>query len=291
LTRKKANRSVQKNGSGVRKIAPQSAMTPNAAPLLKIGDVAELVGISASVIRSWEKLGLITPHRTGSKYRLYTDEDVSLLKRARYLSRVRGMNAPAILELMKSNGEFKPHRNGNTDHMGLRLRLVRTSRGLSLSEVAGQVGISAGFLSAIERSSMNASVATLRNLAKFYKLNILDFFDQSGNRQYLVRPSERRQLRASDGVRMELLAWGNPVMEPHLFHVAPGAGSGEGEYAHEGEEFLFVISGTLDLVVDGTEYTLSKGDSFYFESTTPHRWLNTTKKETVVLWVNTPPTF
>jgi DNA-binding transcriptional MerR regulator/mannose-6-phosphate isomerase-like protein (cupin superfamily) len=265
--------------------------TGSAAPLLKIGEVAEMVGVSASVIRSWEKLGLISPQRTGSQYRLYSGDDVKLLQRARYLSRVRGMNGPAIIELLKSKGELKSARNGNGDNLGLRLRAARTSRGMSLADVAEVIGISVGFLSAIERSVMNASVATLRNLAKFYKLNILDFFDQSGGRQYLVRPSERRQLDASDGVRMELLAWGNPVMEPHLFHVAPGAGSGEEEYAHEGEEFLFILTGTLDLVVDGQEYRLSKGDSFYFESSTPHRWSNRTKKETVVLWVNTPPTF
>jgi transcriptional regulator with XRE-family HTH domain len=265
--------------------------TGNDAPLLKIGEVAELVGISASVIRSWEKLGLILPQRTGSRYRLYSADDVKLLQRARYLSRVRGMNAPAIVELMKTKGEIRSGRNGAADNLGLRLRLVRTSRGLSLAEVAKEVGISVGFLSAIERSAMNASVATLRNLARFYKLNILDFFDQSGARQYLVRPAERRQLDASDGVRMELLAWGNPVMEPHLFHVAPGAGSGEEEYSHEGEEFLFVLTGTLDLVVEGEKYRLQKGDSFYFESSTPHRWSNSAKKEAVVLWVNTPPTF
>ena len=258
--------------------------------MLKIGEVAETVGISASVIRSWEKLGLLSPQRTGSKYRLYSSEDVRLLQRARYLSRVRGMNAPSIIELMRSKGDIKS-RNGAADNIGVRLRLVRTSRGLSLAQVAEAVGISVGFLSAIERSSMNASVSTLRNLAKFYKLNILDLFDQSGARQYLVRPSERRQLDASDGVRMELLAWGNPVMEPHLFHVAPGAGSGDEEYSHEGEEFLFVITGVLNLVVDGKEYRLQKGDSFYFESTTPHRWSNLGSKEAVVLWVNTPPTF
>lgn len=250
-----------------------------------------MVGISASVIRSWEKLGLISPQRTGSRYRMYSSNDVKLLQRARYLSRVRGMNGPAILELLKSKGELKHGRNGSADNLGLRLRTARTSRGLSLASVAEMVGISVGFLSAIERSVMNASVSTLRNLAKFYKLNILDFFDQSGARQYLVRPSERRQLDASDGVRMELLAWGNPVMEPHLFHVAPGAGSGDEEYSHEGEEFLFILAGTLDLVVNGEEYRLQKGDSFYFESSTPHRWMNHTKREAVVLWVNTPPTF
>ena len=251
-----------------------------------------MVGISASGIRMWEKLGLVAPQRTGSKYRLYSDDDVKLLQRARYLTRVRGLNAPAVIEFMKSKGELKVSRNGGSENnLGLRMRLARTSRGLSLAEVAARVGISVGFLSAIERSSMNASVATLRNLAKFYELNILDFFDQTGGRQYHVRPSDRRQLKASDGVRMELLAWGNPVMEPHLFHVAPGAGSGDEEYSHEGEEFLFVLTGTLDLVVEGVQYRLQKGDSFYFESTTPHRWSNVTNKEAVVLWVNTPPTF
>ncbi len=257
---------------------------------MKIGEVAETVGISASAIRSWEKLGLVAPQRTGSQYRLYSRDDVRVLQRARYLNRVRGMNAPAVIEFMKAKGELTNGANGAAN-VGLRLRLVRTTRRLSLAEVAAEAGISVGFLSAIERSAMSASVATLRNLAKFYKLNILDFFDQSGARQYLVRPSERRQLEASDGVRMELLAWGNPVMEPHLFHVAPGAGSGEEEYAHEGEEFLFVLNGVLNLVVNGEEYRLQKGDSFYFESSTPHRWSNPSKSEAVVLWVNTPPTF
>ena len=50
---------------------------------LKIGDVARQIGVSPSVIRSWESLGLTRPHRTESKYRLYSAEDVKLLKRAR----------------------------------------------------------------------------------------------------------------------------------------------------------------------------------------------------------------
>ncbi|HMK24018.1 MAG TPA: MerR family transcriptional regulator, partial [Terriglobales bacterium] len=56
---------------------------------LKIGDVARAVGVSPSVIRSWESLGLTRPHRTESKYRLYSAADVKLLKRARFLRRVR----------------------------------------------------------------------------------------------------------------------------------------------------------------------------------------------------------
>jgi DNA-binding transcriptional MerR regulator/quercetin dioxygenase-like cupin family protein len=261
-----------------------------AEPYLKIGDVARKVGVSPSVIRSWESLGLARPRRTESKYRLYTAEDVKLLKRARFLRKVRGLNAAAIVQLLKREGKLRPAADGNAGAIGGHLRQLRAKRKLSLAQVAEHVGISVGFLSALERSQMSGSVGTLRKLARFYKTNILDFFDASGANSRQVRPAERKVLEAGAGVRMELLAWGNTVMEPHLFRIAPEAGSGD-PYTHEGEEFIYVLRGDLEITVDGEEYRLKSGDSFYFESATPHRWKNPGRKETLVLWVNTPPTF
>jgi mannose-6-phosphate isomerase-like protein (cupin superfamily) len=133
-------------------------------------------------------------------------------------------------------------------------------------------------------------VGTLRKLARFYRTNILDFFDPAESNSRLVRPPGRKVLEAGRGVRMELLAWGNTVMEPHLFRIAPQAGSGE-SYMHEGEEFLYVLRGELQIALHDEQYRLRRGDSFYFESATPHRWSNPGQTETWVLWVNTPPTF
>jgi DNA-binding transcriptional MerR regulator len=257
-------------------------------PYLKIGDVARLVRVSPSVIRSWESLGLNRPHRTTSKYRLYSPEDVKLLKRARFLRKVRGLNAPAIVQLLKRDGLVREGPNGNA--IGTHLRQMRMRRGLSLARVAKAVGISVGFLSALERSQMSASVSTLRKLARFYKTNILDFFDAAESNSRLVPADKRKVLEAGPGVRMELLAWGNTVMEPHLFRISPRAGSGE-SYTHEGEEFLHVLQGRLHISVAQVEYRLKPGDSFYFESSTPHRWFNPGRTETRVLWINTPPTF
>ena len=211
--------------------------------------MARSVGVSPSVIRSWESLGLTRPHRTESKYRLYSDEDVKLLKRARFLRRVRGLNAPAIVELLKREGLVQPKTDGAAGAIGARLRQLRTRRELSLAQVAKAAGISVGFLSAIERSQMSASISTLRRLARFYKTNILDFFDPAESGRRLVRPAERKVLEAGPGVRMELLAWGNKVMEPHLFRIAPKAGSGE-SYTHEGEEFLLVLRGELHMALN-----------------------------------------
>ncbi|MGH9581014.1 MAG: cupin domain-containing protein [Terriglobales bacterium] len=257
---------------------------------LRIGDVARLVGLSPSALRSWEAQGLVHAHRTRSRYRLYSSEDVRLLKRARFLRRARGLNPPAIVQMLKNQGLVRASRRGGTGALGPRLRSLRRSRRLSLAKVAREVGISVGFLSALERSQMTASVGTLRKLARFYGLNILNFFDPSESNPHLVRPGQRKLLEAGAGVRMELLAWGNTVMEPHLFRIAPGAGSGEA-YSHEGEEFLYIVRGRLNIALEEESFPLRAGDSFYFESHTPHQWRNPGRQETWVLWINTPPTF
>jgi DNA-binding transcriptional MerR regulator/mannose-6-phosphate isomerase-like protein (cupin superfamily) len=261
-----------------------------AKPYLKIGDVAQRVGVSPSVIRSWENLGLTRPRRTESQYRLYSAEDVKLLKRARFLRKVRGLNAAAIVELLRREGRARPAPDGNSNAIGSHLRQLRAKRKFSLAQVARNVGISVGFLSAMERSQMSGSVGTLRKLARFYKTNILEFYDATGASGRQVRPPQRKVLQAGPGVRMELLAWGNTVMEPHLFRVAPDAGSGD-SYTHEGEEFLYILRGQLAITLKEEEYRLKAGDSFYFESATPHRWKNPGRAETWIIWVNTPPTF
>jgi DNA-binding transcriptional MerR regulator len=269
----------------------RSKNSNSTGPYLKIGEVARRVGVSPSVIRAWEKLGLASPQRTSGRYRMYTSADVKVLKRARFLRKARGMNAAAIAQMLKREGRVAPAAAGeNAGAIGGHLRRLRAKKALSLAQVAGAVDISVGFLSALERSQMSGSVGTLRKLARFYKTNILDCFDAADTSSLQVRPQERKVLEAGPGVKMELLAWGNTVMEPHLFRVAPEAGSGD-SYTHEGEEFLYILRGELSITVQDEHYKLRAGDSFYFESATPHRWKNPGRTETLVLWVNTPPTF
>ena len=138
---------------------------------------------------------------------------------------------------------------------------------LTLAEVAGRTGVSVSFFSSLERGYSNASIATLQKLARLYKTSVLSFFAENDNTRRLVRPRERKILQPNPGVQMELLAFGKKVMEPHLFRIATGAGSG-GSYSHEGEEFIYVLQGTLEIWLDEVEnYTLEAGDSLYFEST------------------------
>ena len=258
--------------------------------LLRISEVACRLGISSSALRAWETLGLVSPQRTESRYRMYTEADVRLLQRAIFLRRARGLNPAAIVHVLKKQGVVRVPADALRSP-GQRFRRLRARRGLSLAKVARATGVSVGFLSALERGQMRSSVATLRRIARFYKTNILSMFETNGDAQPLVRPSQRKILETSPSVRMELLAWGNTAMEPHLFRIKPGGGSGE-SYAHEGEEFLHVLRGEFEIWLHNQgHYRLKSGDSLYFESSTPHRWKNPGRRESWILWVNTPPTF
>jgi len=273
-----------------RKNSLEEFSAPGEKRLLRISEVARRVGISSSALRAWEALGLVTPQRTQSRYRLYGESEVRLLQRAIFLRRARGLNPPAIVHVLKRQGAVSRPAEGALVP-GQRFRRLRAKRGLSLAQVAKATGVSVGFLSALERGQMRSSVATLRRIARFYRTNILSLFETAGENTRLVRPSERKILETTPDVRMELLAWGNTAMEPHLFRVKPGGGSGE-SYSHEGEEFLHVLRGNFEIWLDKSEhYRLEPGDSLYFESSTPHRWKNPGRKEAWILWVNTPPTF
>jgi DNA-binding transcriptional MerR regulator/mannose-6-phosphate isomerase-like protein (cupin superfamily) len=268
----------------------KASVSRDAGASLRISEVARRVGISSSALRAWETLGLIKPQRTRSRYRLYNEADVRLLQRAIFLRRARGLNPAAIVHVLKRQGVVSTPAE-NTASPGLRFRRLRQGRNLSLAQVASATGVSVGFLSALERGQMSASIATLRRIARYYRTNILSFFEPARDNSKLVRPTERKVLETTKGVRMELLAWGNTAMEPHLFRIKPGGGSGE-SYTHEGEEFLHILRGEFEIWLNTDEhYRMKPGDSLYFQSSTPHRWRNPGKTESWVLWINTPPTF
>ena len=273
-----------------RKNLSKASVSRDAGVSLRISEVARRVGISSSALRAWETLGLIKPQRTRSRYRLYNEADVRLLQRAIFLRRARGLNPAAIVHVLKRQGIVSTPAE-NTASPGLRFRRLRQGRNLSLAQVASATGVSVGFLSALERGQMSASIATLRRIARYYRTNILSFFEPARDNSKLVRPTERKVLETTKGVRMELLAWGNTAMEPHLFRIKPGGGSGE-SYTHEGEEFLHILRGEFEIWLNTDEhYRMKPGDSLYFQSSTPHRWRNPGKTESWLLWINTPPTF
>lgn len=257
---------------------------------LTVGQTARLVGVSPSTLRLWESVGLVAPMRSDGRYRLYSAELVSVLKRIKYLRDVKQLNVPGIKAALgpaaRTRAGAKP-----TPNLGPKLRRLRLRRGLGIVEAAGRAKISAGFLSAVERARANASVATLQRLARAYGTTVIELFGKPRDTGRIVHARDRRVLQTPSGVRMELLSSGATMLESMLFRVAPGAGS-DGSYSHQGEEFIFMLQGTLEVWLDELEcHVLEAGDSFWFESMLGHRWFNPSDAEAVLLWINTPPTF
>jgi len=264
---------------------------------LTVGRTARILGISPSTLRKWENVGLVTPARSAGRFRLYTPETLQLLKRIKYLHDVKRLNVPGIKQALADSLPKKkrttdlPAQGRPTPDLGAKLRRLRTKCGLSVTEAAHRAGISVGFLSAVELASANASVATLQRLAAAYGTTVLELYDLKAQLSRVVRADKRQALETKSGVRMELLSTGTKMLESMLMRVMPGAGS-DGAYTHQGEDFIYIMHGSLEIWLDEVEcQSLRQGDSFWFESDRGHRWFNPGKDETVMIWVNTPPTF
>ena len=99
--------------------------------------------------------------------------------------------------------------------------------------------------------------------------------------------------QSGNGIQMYLLSESSPYkqMQPLLFKLGQSAASGESTYSHYGQEFVLVLKGSLEIVLGDKSYKIKKGDSIYFNSSTPHSFKNLFKGETEALWVVTPPSF
>jgi DNA-binding transcriptional MerR regulator/quercetin dioxygenase-like cupin family protein len=256
-----------------------------------IGEAARRVGVSPSALRLWERQGLVRPVRRG-RYRLYSDADLAHLRSIRRLREVERLNAPGIRRVLRD--QVAPAHHGQRRVDGRPLRVLRQRLGFSLREAGARTGLSVSFLSALERGVSGASIATLQRLTATYGTTVAEVFGQpSAGAQRVVRSGARSILLVGDGdVRIEELARGATQLEPQLFVLAPGATS-DGAYAHEGEEFLYLLSGAITVWVgeDETHQLTDAGDALCFPSTIPHRWRNDASGETRLLWINTPPTF
>ena len=256
-----------------------------------IGDIAKILNVSTSTIRYWEREGLVESKRSKGRFRYFTEDDLSVLKKIKIL-KDKGYKSEAIKEILKIEKDSVSDDIKKREKIGDKIKRLRQRNKVSVKELSEKTGLSIPFLNQVELGKANLSVGNLKKIANALNVNTLYFFPDEGEPRELIRAGERKSIFMDiKGVRMELLAEGDTAMEPHLFYIEPGSGSEE-FYCHKGEEFIYVISGKLKVFIEANvEYELRPGDSLYFESTRPHKWYNPTNNMTVVIWINTPPTF
>lgn len=252
-----------------------------------VGEAARRVGVSPATLRVWEREGLITTERSPSGYRRFREMDLWRLRRIANLRRVERLNAAGIRRVLQAEAP-RPADRGEVE-LGPRLRRLRQERGLTLAQAAGAVGLSPSFLSELERDRTGVAMATLHRLLNFYGTTLAVLPGPAGTGAWPHRAGSGPWVR-NQGITVEQLAHTEAAMEPQLFTVEPGAGSA-GAYSHEGEEFIYVLEGSFEVVLGGEPHLLEAKDSLYYPSTVEHAWRNPGCAVARLLWVNTPATF
>jgi transcriptional regulator with XRE-family HTH domain len=165
---------------------------------------------------------------------------------------------------------------------------------LSQRALAEKAGVTFSTISLIERDQVSPSVGSLRKILNSMSVSLAEFFAGETPREalYFYKKSVLTDL-GSGGISLKLIgeAYRDRNMSI-LQEVYPkAADTGEDMLQHDGEEGGVVISGEIEITVNGVIEVLTKGDAYYFDSTLPHRFRNVGKDEAEVISASTPPSF
>ena len=199
------------------------------------------------------------------------------------------------------SSQKQPARSGETrpgERLSACLRQARKMQNLTLKDVANRAGLSIGLVSQIERGLTTPSMRSLRELARALSLPVGSLFSHSGSgnieeMRHIVRKDMRRVLKLDHiGLHMEIFTPAEGyAIQAFTTYLSPGGMSGLEFDAHEGQECGMVIDGQLELFLGSERYLLGPGDSFSFQSTTPHRYWNPGTTMTYLHWMITPPIY
>ena len=178
--------------------------------------------------------------------------------------------------------------------IGSKIKRLRVRLGLTQEELAARTELTKGFISQLERDITSPSIATLMDILEALGTNVSEFFSEREDDGVMVYAADDMFIKEDDeaGVSIRWLVTNaqRNALEPILVTLAPGA-STEADDPHEGEEFGYVLSGTISLICGDQKRKVRRGDAFYFHPTGVHYLTNTGKSEGKVLWVSTPPSF
>jgi transcriptional regulator with XRE-family HTH domain len=179
--------------------------------------------------------------------------------------------------------------------VGERIRELRETKGLSLREMADLTGFSTALLSQMENHLISPSLGTLIKISRALEVHLGYFFREGSGEPYsIVRKDERKKVSrfaSKNGVKYgysyESLGFDkrDRHMEPFLVTLEPATIKSTKTSTHEGEEFIFVLEGEMEVTLGNHTDILYPGDSIYYDSTIPHRVQCRKEKETKILAV------
>lgn len=176
-------------------------------------------------------------------------------------------------------------------HIGKKIKELRVLKGLTQEELADRSELSKGFISQVERDLTSPSIATLIDILQCLGTTINEFFNDAPPEQVVFKKGDF--FEKIDSELHNKIEWIIPnaqknIMEPILLTLEAN-GSTYPDNPHEGEEFGYVLKGSITVHVGSAVYHAKKGEAFYFIPDKKH--FITAKANSAILWVSSPPSF
>ena len=175
--------------------------------------------------------------------------------------------------------------------IGIKLKELRLKNQLTQEELADRSELTKGYISQLENDLTSPSIATLKDILQALGSSLSEFFSED-EEEPLVFTKEDYFLKEGEN---SAVTWLVPTaqknaMEPIMLRLKGGAAT-EKDLPHDGEEFGYVLKGTIKVCVGKRDCEAKEGESFYFRSNKTHYLVNLTDEEAVVLWLSCPPNF
>ena len=177
--------------------------------------------------------------------------------------------------------------------IGEKIRNLRLQNGLTQAELANRADLSKGYISQVESEQVSLSLYTLENILLCLGTNFKEFFSEEEPESFIYTDDDVVIKEfAEQGYSISWLVSDSQkhLMEPILLKLEAGRQT-EVDDPHDGEEFGYVLLGSIDLILQGKRYRVRKGESFYFKPQTPHSIRNAGRSCARILWVSSPPSF
>ncbi|MCJ7620375.1 MAG: XRE family transcriptional regulator [Anaerolineae bacterium] len=179
---------------------------------------------------------------------------------------------------------------GDSESVGRRLKALRTEQGITLARLGGMVGLSASYLSQIERNKAQPSLATLSSVAGTLGVELRSFFEHPAPVWKVVRKGRGEEFADRNSeVAFDLLSSEAVRGKFQPYRVTCRPGMEIDTCAHPGEEFVFILEAQLEVCVGEEAFTLKEGDSIHYQGSQAHGWRNELPKECVLIWALSPP--
>lgn len=182
---------------------------------------------------------------------------------------------------------------GGYMEIGDKIKRLRIQNGLTQEELADRSELTKGFISQVERDLTSPSIATFVDILESLGTNLQEFFNETIDEKIVF--SKEDAFETENEELKYTLKWIIPnaqknIMEPILIEINEGGKSKE-DTPHEGEEFGYVINGSIYIHNGRKKHKVKKGESFYYKANANHYISNAGKTKARVIWVSTPPSF